>query len=125
MSDDIILTAKQRDDLLCVLGSFAPPVERVDVYGSRARGTAHRGSDIDLVLAGAIDARTLLSVSGALEDSYLSIFADVTAYGLLAPGTFADQVRRHARTLFTADDLAGAPPFVPVDGLPEWYRPAA
>lgn len=32
-------------------------------------------------------------------------------------------LRRYAVPLFDAADLAASPPFRPVAGLPEWYRP--
>jgi predicted nucleotidyltransferase len=125
VTDAIVLTDKQRAELLRVFGAFAPVVQRVDVYGSRARGDAHPGSDIDLIVDGPVKLDTLLRIAGALEDSYLSIFADVTAYNRLEPGRFADQIARDAKTLFDNKDLAQAPPFIPVDGLVEWYRPVA
>jgi predicted nucleotidyltransferase len=123
MSGPIDLTETQRRRLLEVLGCFAPPVERVDVFGSRVRGAAHPGSDVDLVVAGPVSAETVQRIASALDDSYLSIFADVTAYALLQDDDFAREVRRHAVPLFDAADLAAAPPFFPVAGLREWYRP--
>ena len=122
MNSQVVLTARQREQLLTVLGCFAPRISRVDVYGSRARGDAEPGSDVDLILAGDLDYAALARIGSALADSYLSIFADVTAYSLLEPGSFAMEVKRDALTLFTAEDLANAPPFRPVDGLREWYR---
>lgn len=77
------------------------------------------------MLAGDLNHRTVRRVAQALEDSYLSIYADVNAYSLLRQGAFADAVARTAKTLFTADELAAAPPFQPVDGLREWYQPVA
>ncbi|MCP3735986.1 nucleotidyltransferase domain-containing protein [Sphingomonas sp. RP10(2022)] len=123
MSRSIDLTAVQRRRLLEVLGCFAPPVERVDVFGSRVRGTARPGSDVDLVVDGRIDAQTVRRIASALSDSYLGIFADVAAYSLLEDDDFAREVRRDAVPLFDAADLAAAPPFRPVDGLREWYLP--
>ena len=125
MNDGIVLTDKQRRDLLTVLGCFAPPITGVDVYGSRARGNARPGSDVDLIVHGDVNLETVLRIASALEDSYLSIGADVTAYALLKPGLFADQVSRHAKPLFSAVDLAAAPIFWPVEGLQQWYRPVA
>ena len=123
MSGSILLTDTQRRRLLEVLGCFAPPVERVDVFGSRARGTARPGSDVDLIVAGPVSAATVRRIASALDDSYLSIFADVTAYSLLEDDGFAREVRRTAVPLFDAADLATAPPFQPVAGLREWYGP--
>lgn len=125
MSDGISLSAKQRQDLLAVFGCFSPPVTRVDVYGSRARGDGRPGSDVDLIVDGDVNLATVLRIASALEDSYLSIAADIAAYALLKPGAFADRVRCDAKPLFMAADLAAAPSFRPVDGLPQWYRPIA
>ncbi len=125
MRESILLTDKQRHDLLSVFGCFAPPVTRVDVYGSRATGSARVGSDVDLVVDGPVQPDTVAWIAAALEDSYLSIAADVTAYCMLSDDLFAREVRRTAKPLFNARELANAPPFTPVDGLAEWYRPKA
>lgn len=108
MSPAIDLTTQQRSVLLAVFAEFTPPVERVDVYGSRATGTARAGSDVDLIVAGQIDWSLCSRIRGAIDESYLSIFADVTAYELLVPGGFRDEVIRTAKTLFAADDLRRA-----------------
>lgn len=125
MTDGITLTAKQRHDLLSVFGRFAPPVTAVDVFGSRARGDASTGSDVDLIVHGDVNLKTVLRIGSALDDSYLSIAADVTAYAMLKDDAFAREVRRAAKPLFSTMDLASAPAFRPVDGLLEWYRPIA
>jgi predicted nucleotidyltransferase len=119
---DILLTTRQRDELLKVFGMFVPAVTRVDIFGSRATGRARPGSDVDLVVDGDIDPATLARMARALDDSYLSIFADVTSYGALGGGAFAEAVRRSARPLFDAGMLASAPPFVPAEGLASWYH---
>lgn len=102
---EIDLTVQQRGELLQTLAAFVPPIERVDVYGSRAGGIARPGSDVDLVLAGPIDWSKLSRIRGAIEDSYLSIFADVAAYQLLEADGFRDQVVATAVTLFDRDEL--------------------
>ena len=122
VGDGIVLTDVQRVELLKVFGAFVPAVTRVDVFGSRALGTFRAGSDVDIVVDGAVDAVLLDRIAGALADSFLSIFADVTSYAVLADDAFGRAVRRDARALFHADDLAAAPPFVPVDGATGWYR---
>ena len=108
MTAKVMLTDKQRATLLDLLARFAPPVERVDAYGSRVTGKARPGSDIDLVLAGAVDHRLLGRVHAVVDDSYLSISADLKAYDLLDEGGFRDQVIATAVTLFDRDDLRAA-----------------
>lgn len=103
-----LLTEQQRRVLADVLGRFAPPVQRVDVHGSRANGTARPGSDVDLVLAGPLDASALSRASAALAESYLSIGADLSAYALLADGPFRDRVLATAVPLFDAAALVRA-----------------
>ena len=46
-------------------------VEQVLLYGSRATGRFHAGSDIDLALVGDIDLTTLLNIDVALDDLLL------------------------------------------------------
>jgi len=99
------LTATQRSVLLATLAPFADVIERVDIYGSRARGTHRPGSDVDLVMAGALDWETVAKISRAIEESQLSIFADVTGYSLLADDPYRDELLRTARPLFTRDEL--------------------
>lgn len=51
-----------------VMGRF-PEVERVILFGSRAKSTHRRGSDIDLALVGrSLDWRTVGNIDTALDD---------------------------------------------------------
>lgn len=57
--------------ITAVLASF-PAVERAVLFGSRAKGTHKRGSDIDLSLSGAaLDWRTVGRLYDALDDLML------------------------------------------------------
>ncbi len=102
-----MLTGQQRRELLRVLSRHADVIERVDAYGSRVLGTARPGSDIDLVLAGDIGWRERARIMGQLDDSYLSINADVTADALIEPD-FRDAIAPYRETLFTREDLRAA-----------------
>lgn len=104
----VVLTQQQRTVLLRTIARYAPPVERVDAYGSRANGTARPGSDIDLVLAGDIDRTMLACISATLDGSYLSISADVKAYDLLGEDGLRDQGLTTAIPLFDRAELIAA-----------------
>jgi predicted nucleotidyltransferase len=55
-----------------------PQVEKVIIYGSRALGKERTGSDIDLTLLGSsLNWQDLEHVSGAIDDSDLSIFNQI------------------------------------------------
>lgn len=73
-----------------ILADF-PQVEKAILYGSRAKGSYQRGSDIDLTLLGAeLDSNTLAAITGRLEESSipyqvdLSLKAQIDNPGLLA-----------------------------------------
>lgn len=102
------LTQQQHDTILGALAPFADKIERVDLYGSRARGDHQPGSDVDLIVAGKIDLETLLAMAVALDESYLSIFADIQRYSDRLDPAFSSNVARDARLLFTRDDLLAA-----------------
>lgn len=102
------LTEPQYEALRRSLAPFARLLERVDVFGSRARGTHRPGSDIDLVVAGPVQLEDLLRIAVALDESSLSIFADVTRYSEHLSPEFAAEIARDARTLFTREELLAA-----------------
>lgn len=101
------LSSMQRAELLEVLRRHVPPIDRVDIYGSRANGTARPGSDIDIVLSGPISEGLLSDISMEFEESYVSVSVDVSAYATLRPGPFKDQVLLTARALFDRSQLVG------------------
>ena len=55
-----------------------PAVERVIVYGSRAKGTHRRGSDIDITIVGEVDWYTLNQLSERLDDLLLPYQIDLS-----------------------------------------------
>lgn len=80
------LTDKDRQQICEVFGSF-PQVKQAILYGSRALGRYHSGSDIDLTLIlnkdSRLDLTALNQISEALDDLLmpyeidLSIFEDI------------------------------------------------
>jgi predicted nucleotidyltransferase len=61
------LTPKTLDTITHVLQRFSG-VEEAYLFGSRAKGTHHKGSDIDIALKGNIDLRTLAKIRYILEE---------------------------------------------------------
>lgn len=71
MTRDHGLSTRTLNCIREVLARF-PQVEKAVLFGSRAKGTHHRGSDIDLALSGPdLDWRTLGGIYTALDDSAL------------------------------------------------------
>ena len=69
-----------------------PQVERVLLYGSRATGRFHAGSDIDLAFVGDIDLTTLLDIDVALDDLLLPYKIDMVALECVSDEGFRARV---------------------------------
>ncbi|HYX05627.1 MAG TPA: nucleotidyltransferase domain-containing protein [Bacteroidales bacterium] len=58
-----------------------PRIEKAILYGSRAKGTYRKGSDIDLTLIGKdLDLTTLFEIETALDDLLLPYKIDLSIY---------------------------------------------
>jgi uncharacterized protein len=80
MPKEIEISKAQREVLEKVLANFAGKFSDLAVYGSRAQGRARKGSDIDLVIYGDASPEDVARLREALDESDLSIFADLTVY---------------------------------------------
>lgn len=99
------LTALQRAALHAVFAPLADRFDEVAVYGSRATGRARPGSDVDLVIRGARGTALMGKLIGLLEDSDLSIFADVLDYETIRNDRLRAEIDRDAIVLFRSSDL--------------------
>ena len=102
---EIDLTVPQRTALRSVFLRFADRLDVVGVYGSRVQARARAGSDVDLVIYGTVTDRDLADMRHHLEDSDLSIFADVIAYDHIKHANLREQIDKWAKPLFTRADL--------------------
>ena len=82
--------SKDTIDAICSVLKKYSQIEKVVLYGSRAKGNYRNGSDIDLTLIGKeLDLRTLSKVSHDLDDLLtpykfdLSIFDDIENLDLI------------------------------------------
>lgn len=101
MTQEIDLTPTQAAVVHQVLRRVERRVHRVDVYGSRVQGCARPGSDIDLAVH-TDDPHVVDLIADQLEESELSIFADVTLYSS-AREKLRREIDRVAVTIFPSD----------------------
>ncbi len=88
------------DGICRVLRNF-PEVERATLYGSRAKGTHRRGSDIDLTLHGeGLNNSALTRIGDELDDLLLPYKMDVSLFNDLTHPDLIDHIRRVGVTLF-------------------------
>ncbi len=80
-------------------------VERAVLYGSRAKGTHHPGSDIDLALCGSGLNHTLLTrIDNELDDLLLPYQIDLSLMSSLSHPALLDHIRRVGVVLYDNPD---------------------
>jgi predicted nucleotidyltransferase len=104
-ADGIVMSERDRAIVRSVLAPFADRIDRVGVFGSRALGTARPASDIDLILWGDIDGRTLARLATLFGESSLAVSVDVILYGPELAAALRRHIDRVAKTLFIRADL--------------------
>lgn len=84
-----------------ILATHAPHQTAL-AYGSRVKGLAHSGSDLDLVVIDPLTPETpqknLMVLRNAFKNSELPIFVEVQDWALL-PATFRDEIQKKNVTL--------------------------
>jgi len=72
-----------------------PQIERVLLYGSRAKGNFRKGSDIDLCLVGpSLTTTELLQIENALEDLLLAYKIDLSIYSQIENSELLEHIDR-------------------------------
>ena len=70
-------------------------INRVILYGSRAKGNYQNSSDIDLSLVGEdLDLTTLLKIENELDDLLLAYNIDLSVYHLIENQDLSDHINR-------------------------------
>lgn len=88
------------DGIRGVLRNF-PEVEKATLYGSRAKGTHRRGSDIDLTLHGeGLDQSGLTRICDDLDDLLLPYKMNISLFKDLTHPELVDHIRRVGVTLY-------------------------
>ena len=90
-------TGLKKEVIEKIQGCFAqfPEIEKVLLYGSRAKGNYRRGSDIDLCIVGKdASTDTVFKVSNQLDDLLLPYTFDLSIYHLLDNQNFIEHIDR-------------------------------
>ena len=99
------LTQQQLNIIKRVLRPFAPKIDAVKLFGSRATGAYRSNSDIDLVIFGSLteeDGDRLWTLFDACE---LPVKVDVNIYHLVAYPPLKDHMDAVMQLLFSKCDL--------------------
>lgn len=79
-----------------------PEVEEAIIYGSRARGTNRKSSDIDMTLKG--DKLTYLQLAlldAKIDDLYLPYFVDLSLYSMIKSVDLIASIEREGKVLYS------------------------
>ena len=110
------LTAQQRETVRRIVSVCAERITRVDVFGSRAKGTHRDYSDLDLVLHGSLSEADVDRLWTLFQESNLPFSVDVKCY----EHTHYQPLKAHMDavgiTLFTHEDLLHDAARVPEHG---------
>ena len=99
------LTHEQLRIIHDILSSYADRIERVGLFGSRAKGTARKNSDIDIVLYGTLDDALIDRLWTLFDESSLVLKVDVNAYDRIAYPPLKAHIDAVMMPLFTQEDL--------------------
>lgn len=78
-------------------------IDKVILYGSRAKGTYKPFSDVDITLVGdQLTEEDLTDVMFRLEESSLPYFCDVSLFKNLSSPDLISHIRRMGKTIYTA-----------------------
>ena len=78
-----------------------PEVEEAIIYGSRARGTNHVASDIDITLKGsALTYLQLALLDARIDDLYLPYFVELSLFSMLKNPDLLESIDREGKVLY-------------------------
>ena len=88
------LSLETRTKIQSVLASY-PEIQKVIIYGSRAKGTHRPGSDIDLTLvAPTLTLSDLLRIENQIDDLLLAYKVDLSLYHQIENPELIDHINR-------------------------------
>ncbi|MCH8537891.1 MAG: nucleotidyltransferase domain-containing protein [Alkalimonas sp.] len=100
MTDQYGLTSQQLSEIQHILSQF-PAVQAGILFGSRAKGSMHSRSDIDLALKGhQLDRHTLAQIAMAFDDSTLPYLVDLKALDDIQHPALREHINRVGRCIY-------------------------
>ena len=75
-------------------------IEKVIIYGSRAKGNFREGSDIDLTIIGGIERKDLMKIKDEIDDSYIPYLFDISIYNQLTSESLKDHINRVGKIFY-------------------------
>ncbi|MDR0307793.1 MAG: nucleotidyltransferase domain-containing protein [Chitinispirillales bacterium] len=77
-----------------------PAIEKVLIYGSRARGDYRNGSDIDLTVIGDITVRDKIHISGLIDDLPIPYMCDLSIFKNIKNENLVEHIERVGQVFY-------------------------
>jgi predicted nucleotidyltransferase len=104
----MLLRPKDKETLIQIIESIPTPVE-VWAYGSRVNGTAHNGSDLDLVVRSQnlqpLPLHVYTELSEKIRDSNIPILVELRDWAKL-PKSFHVNIEKQYEVLYNKKELS-------------------
>ena len=82
-------------------------VDKVILYGSRAKGTFRSGSDVDLTLVGKdVNLKTVYAISDEIEELFLPYRFDISVFEYLDNPDLVEHIRRVGKVFYQRKGLS-------------------
>lgn len=95
-------------DMLCNIFANNPKIEKVILYGSRAKGTYKPFSDVDITLVGNdLSTTDLADTMNAIDDLLLPYMFDVSLYHKLKSPELLDHISRRGIAVYNREQQNG------------------
>ena len=99
------LSENQINVIKKIMLPYSKYIECVGLFGSRATGNFRSNSDIDLVIYGSLDEKTIDRIYSIFKNSSLSLKVDIHAYNLIDYPPLTKHIDDHMVVLFNFDVL--------------------
>lgn len=109
------LSAQQIETLRRILAPYAGRIERVDLFGSRARGCQRFNSDLDLVVHGTLSEADIDRLRTLFQESNLPFSVDIKSYTHTRYAPLKEHMDAIGKTLFTHEELIEAQAAIEAD----------
>lgn len=96
--NNLIIEPKYLNMLISIFTDYCPDAE-IWAYGSRLDGSAHSGSDLDLVVKSCSDSFRLYELKELLNDSNIPFLIDINIFEEL-PDSFQKEILRSYAVIY-------------------------
>ena len=97
------LYSKSFQEIISILEKH-PNIDKVVIYGSRAKGNYKEGSDVDLTLFGELEYNAIRKLKHELEDSNIPYLFDISLYDNLKSESLKEHIDRVGQIFYKKAD---------------------